>query len=123
MTADQGTKAQGTMDYNTIMLATNDPFAPKAVDAPLGKIHIRVQQMGKKWITSIEGLDDDLDLDRIARAMKKTLNCAATVSMNKEGNEIIQLQGYQRDFIHEWLVVNEVMTEKEAITRLVIHGA
>ena len=40
------------------------------------KIHIRVQQQRNNYITIIEGLPDDLDMARIARAMRKTLHCA-----------------------------------------------
>jgi len=86
------------------------------------KIHIRVQQMGKKWITTIDGLDDDLDLARIARAMKKSLHCAATVADNPDGLEVIQLQGDQRASLRDWLVGNEVLTEQEAKERLLVHG-
>ena len=87
------------------------------------KIHIRVQQMGKKWITTIDGMDDDLDLKRIARAMKKSLHCSVSVSTTRDDVEIIQLQGDQREYLREWLVVNEVLGEKEAAERLMIHGA
>ena len=86
------------------------------------KIHIRVQQMGKKWITTIDGMDDDLDLARIARAMKKTLHCAASVTVNKEQEEVIQLQGDQREYIRAWLVANEVLTEAEGKERIIVHG-
>jgi translation initiation factor 1 len=87
------------------------------------KIHIRVQQMGKKWITTIEGLDDDLDLKRISRAMKKTLHCSVNITTNHDEEEVIQLQGDQREFIKEWLVANEVLTKQEGEERVVIHGA
>lgn len=87
-----------------------------------GKIHVRTQQMGKKWLTTIEGLDDDLDLERIAKAMKKSMHCAATVERDKNDLEIIKLQGNQRDLIREWLVSSDVITEKEAKERLVVHG-
>ena len=98
---------------------TNDEVFASAKEQ--SKIHIRVQQMGKKWITTIDGLDDDLDLARIANAMKKTLHCAASVITNKE-QEIIQLQGDQREYIRAWLVANEVLTEAEGAERIVIHG-
>lgn len=87
------------------------------------KIHIRIQQMGKKWLTMIEGLDDDLDLERIARAIKKDLHCAATVDTDKEGGEYIKLSGNHRDAVAEWLVGCEVLTAKEGKSRLVLHGA
>lgn len=90
---------------------------------PSSKIHIRVQQMGKKWITTIDGLDNDLDLKRISRAMKKSLHCSVSVSKTRDEIEIIQLQGDQREFLRDWLVVNEVLGEKEAEVRLMIHGA
>ena len=87
------------------------------------KIHIRVQQMGKKWITTIEGLDNDLDLKRISRAMKKTLHCSVNITTNQDEEAVIQLQGDQREFIKDWLVANEVLTKQEGEDRLVIHGA
>ena len=87
------------------------------------KIHIRTQQMGRKWITIVEDLDPDLDFKRIARAMKKTLHCSVTVITNTHDQEIIQLQGDQREQLREWLIANDVLTEKDADERLVIHGA
>ena len=87
------------------------------------KIHVRVQQFGKKWRTHIEGLDEDLDQVRIARAMKKTLHCAASVATNEKTSlESITLQGDQRPFVRDWLVKNEVLTEREGEDRLVVHG-
>ena len=86
------------------------------------KIHLRLATQGKKCITIIEGLDDDLDLVRISRAMKRTLNCAATVKMDHNNNEIIQLQGDHRDTISAWLVEAEILTATEATDRVVVHG-
>lgn len=88
------------------------------------KIHIRTQQNGRKWLTLVEGLDDDLDLAKIARAMKKAFHCSATACVNeKDGAEYIKLSGNQRDLITAWLVENEVLTDKEAKTRIILHGA
>jgi len=88
-----------------------------------GKIHIRVQKTGSRYITSVDGLDDDLDLKRIIRSMKKTLHCSIKIVTNDDDEEVIQLQGDHRDDIRGWLVANEVLTEKEAKERLIIHGA
>jgi translation initiation factor 1 len=87
------------------------------------KIHVRAQQMGSKWITTIDGLDTDLDVARIAKAMKKSLHCAATVTKSKDEEDIIQLQGDQRTLITEWLINNEVVTAEEAVERVVVHGS
>ncbi len=88
------------------------------------KIHIRTQQNGRKWLTLVEGLDDDLDLAKIARAMKRAFHCSATACVNeKDGGEYIKLSGNQRDLITTWLVENEVLTDKEAAARIILHGA
>jgi len=103
----------------------NDSFSLAALDAldeiKAGKIHVRTQQMGKKWITTLEGLDSDLDQKRIAKAMQRDLHCAAKVSTTKEETEVITLQGDQRSILTEWLVTNMVLTEKEGKERVVVH--
>jgi len=86
------------------------------------KIHIRFQKTGPRSITIIEGLDDDLDLKRISKAMKKAFCCAVTVLKDEEQVEVIQLQGDQRPMIRDWLVAQEILTENEAKERIVTHG-
>lgn len=62
-----------------------DPFATGAKGR--GKIHVRIQQRnGRKCITTIQGLDADLDLGRIMKNMKK--NCAW---MGREGPTFFSL--------------------------------
>lgn len=102
-----------------------DPFQDQAAlfsTAKANKIHIRAQQMGSKWISTISGLDDDLDLVKIAKYMKKSLHCATSVSKNKDGAEVIQLQGDQRSIVVAWLTENKVLTSEEAKERIVVHG-
>jgi translation initiation factor 1 len=95
---------------------------PIILAGPKEKIHVGIIQQGRRFITTIEGLDDDLDQSRIARYMAKAFSCAATVQKDKEGNEIIQLQGDHRLAVRDWLVMQEVITSKEAKERLVLHG-
>ena len=86
----------------------------------LSKIHIYHRQQSKaRSTTTIEGLDDDLDLEKICKYMRKAFSCNGTVLEGK----VIHLQGDQRDTICEWLVKEEVLTEKEAKERLVLHGS
>lgn len=95
------------------------------MDAPVdifknsGKIHLWYKEFSKRrCITSIEGLDNDLDLEKICRHMRRAFSCNGTVIDEK----IIQLQGDHREVIPIWLVSNEVLTEKEAKERIVTHG-
>jgi translation initiation factor 1 len=85
------------------------------------KIHIRTQQMGKKWITTIDGLDEDLDQKKIAKHLQKDLHCSAKVSQNKDDKDVITLQGDQRALLKDWLVTNEVLTAEEGKIRLTVH--
>lgn len=78
------------------------------------KIHLRIQQRnGRKCITIIEGLEDDLDLKRICRAMRNAFSCNGNVK-----DDIIQLQGDQRENIKEWLVIQEITTKDN----IIVHG-
>jgi translation initiation factor SUI1 len=109
-----------TESINALFTETSST-AGKIIDRT-GKIHIRPQQQGRRWVTTIEGLDEDLDQERIARAMKKALHCAAKTTKNKEGADIIIIQGNHRDDALEWLVANDVLSEKERKDRVVLHG-
>jgi len=92
--------------------------------ARTNKIHVRAHQMGRKWITTIEGMDDDLDLKRISRAMKSSFHCSAAVVTDEDsGEEIIKLSGNQKEAVREWLIAAEILTEREATDRLVLHGS
>jgi translation initiation factor 1 len=86
------------------------------------KVHIRVQQRnGKKCITSIQGLDEDLDQKRICKHMRKVFNCNGNVIDDKEKGEVIQLQGDQRDNVRIFLLEQTVIEAHEK-DRIVVHG-
>ena len=102
------------------LLADLDPA--KSFDKVQKKIHLRYVKTGPRAITIIEGLDFDLDLVRIAQAMKKAFNCAASIQADKVGNEVIQLQGNHVANAKGWLLQQEILTKQEAAERLVTHG-
>ncbi len=87
------------------------------------KYHIRVQQRnGRKCITTLDGLEQDLDLKRICKAMREAFSCNGNIKM-KEGEEegVIQLQGDQRENIKQWLLDMEIILKNET-DRIVVHG-
>lgn len=57
--------------------AATDPFADSQEERrDQTKVHVRVQQRsGRKCITTVQGLADDLDLKRILKAFKKNFRC------------------------------------------------
>jgi translation initiation factor 1 len=98
----------------------SDPFASSSAEAKdSSKIHVRMQQRnGRKCITTIQGLADDLDFEKIARALKKTYKCNGSVTMDPEYGEIIQLSGDQRANVRDFFTKEEVCHEDQ----IVIHG-
>jgi len=107
----------------------NDPFAddvPEQVDKPKkGKkksdvdedlggsgdlIHIRVQQRnGRKCITTVQGLSEELDMKKILKAIKKAECCNGTVVEDETMGKVLQFQGDQRDAVGKFLIDNEIV--------------
>lgn len=83
------------------------------------KVHVRVQQRnGRKCITTIEGLADDLDVKRICKAFKKNFSCNGAVQKDEEAGEVIQLSGDQRTNVKSFLVDQEICSAAD----IVLHG-
>lgn len=83
------------------------------------KVHVRVQQRnGRKCITTVAGLADDLDVKRICKAFKKNFSCNGALQKDEEDKEVIQLSGDQRTNVKEFLVDQEIC-HSDAI---VLHG-
>jgi translation initiation factor 1 len=82
-------------------------------------IHIRIQQRnGRKCLTLVSGLADDLDLKKILRYLKKNYNTNGNVLSDPQYGEIIQLQGDQRKNVYDAFVEWKV-AEKEEMR---VHG-
>ncbi len=82
-------------------------------------VHIRVQKRnGKKTLTTIQGLPDELDFKKIVKAFKKEFCCNGTIVDDEELGKIIQLTGDQRESVSKFLIEEGIST-KSAIK---IHG-
>ncbi|KAJ1404131.1 translation initiation factor sui1-like protein [Ochromonadaceae sp. CCMP2298] len=105
------------MDVHSFVQA-NDPFL-KDDGKDNSKIHIRVQQRnGRKCITTVQGLADDLDVSKITKVLKKTFKCNGSVTIDPELGEILQLSGDQRTNVWKFFVDQEVCHEDQ----IVLHG-
>lgn len=90
-------------------------------DSKFKEIHIRVyQRKSRKYITTIEGMDSDLNFKKIIKCMKKTFSCNGTIKMDPKNErlKIIQLAGDQRDDVKDFLLRNELAS----IEQIKIHG-
>jgi translation initiation factor 1 len=107
---------------DTLLNYTPDAGAAQLLDRS-SKIHIRVQQRGKKWLTTLEGLDKDLDIHKISKAIAKAFHCSSAVRLDDDEQEFIKIQGNVKEELRAWLVKQEVISEREEKERLVVHGA
>ena len=83
------------------------------------KVHIRVQQRNRrKCVLTVQGLDDDLDLKKICKALRKNLQCNGAIVKDKEFGDVIQLQGDHRQKVAAFLVDQEILRKEQ----LIIHG-
>lgn len=99
-----------------------DSILDEKGDRPLSDVHIRLQQRsGKKCITIIEGLAEDLDLKLISKALRRTLKTASNVLKNKDNIEFIKLNGDCRKQVRDFLIKYKVV-EYPTDNIIKIHG-
>lgn len=108
------------MDINNFN--SKDPFGSngfKDEELNNSKVHLRSQQRnGRKSITIVQGLDDELDEKRILKYFKKTFQCNGCISEDDEYGKIIQLSGDQKENVKQFLIDQEIYNEEN----IVVHG-
>jgi translation initiation factor 1 len=84
------------------------------------KVHLRIQsRTTRKSIMTITGLENDLDLKRIVKYLKKNLRCNGAVVQSKDYGDIIQLQGDHRESVKQFLIDMEICNDSQ----IIVHGA
>jgi translation initiation factor 1 len=74
------------------------------------EVHIRVQQRtGRKCITTLQGLNQGLDFDRLAKEFRRRWGCNGIVVDDENAGKVIQLQGDQREHLTEFLVSEKLV--------------
>eukprot|EP01086_Lenisia_limosa_P006366 TRINITY_DN2513_c0_g1_i2.p1 TRINITY_DN2513_c0_g1~~TRINITY_DN2513_c0_g1_i2.p1 ORF type:complete len:111 (-),score=30.85 TRINITY_DN2513_c0_g1_i2:58-390(-) len=106
-----------------INLEAHDPFADVEESGGISSsknIHIRMQQRnGRKCLTTVTGLDAELDFKKILKAIKKEFCCNGTIVEDKEAGTVIQTQGDQRRNIAQFLC-DKGIVQKDNVK---VHGA
>jgi translation initiation factor 1 len=83
------------------------------------KVHITIQQRtAKKYITSVSGIPEKYDLPKILKYIKKIYTCGGCVVKDKEGNDVIQVTGDQRENIRKFFLQCDVMDDHH----IIMHG-
>jgi len=82
------------------------------------KVTIAVQKRnGRKCITTVTGLADDLDLKLILSHIKKTHSCNGSVIKDETFGEIIKLSGDQRENMYKFLIEEQINKEEDIIVK------
>jgi len=88
-------------------------------DDDANMIHIRLQQRnGRKCLTTIQGLSNDIDLKKLKATFQKRFATNGTIVTDKEHGEVIQLQGDHRTSIVKFLVDEEIAKK----SNIKVHG-
>tara|TARA_B100001248_G_scaffold262249_1_gene256964 strand:- start:1318 stop:1629 length:312 start_codon:yes stop_codon:yes gene_type:complete len=83
-------------------------------------VHIRIQKRsGRKHITTLTGLKQDLDFPRLLKAFKKSFKCIGALDVQDDIVIAITLSGDQRDNIKNFLLKEEIILDENCI---IIHG-
>jgi translation initiation factor 1 len=80
------------------------------------KIHLRkTQRNGRKCMTTVEGLAEELDKKKITRALKRVFKCNGAIVKDEKQNEIIQLSGDQRINVKDFLIEQQIEKEDDVV--------
>lgn len=84
-------------------------------------VHLRVQKRsGRKHITTITGLGQDLDFVRLLKAFKKQFQCIGSLDIQNNNFVLaIKLSGDQRENVKQFLLKEEIILDESCI---IIHG-
>lgn len=76
------------------------------------KVHIRVQQRkGKKFVTTVQGLNQRLNFRRINREFQRRWGCNGTVIVTLDAGTVIQLQGNWSANIKQFILDEHMANE------------
>ena len=88
----------------------------EAEGAQKDKVHLRTQQRnGRKSITTVVGLSDDLDLKMITKALKKKFSCTGTVIKDPSYGKLIKLSGDQRAKIFHFFAEESICCSDQMV--------
>lgn len=82
------------------------------------KVTISVEKRnGKKCITNVIGMAEDLDLPRILSYLKKKHSCNGSIIKDETHGEIMSFSGDQKENIYNFLVNEEIYKKEDIIIK------
>lgn len=82
------------------------------------KVTISVEKRnGKKCITNVIGMADDLDLKKILSYLKKTHSCNGSVIKDNNHGEIMSFTGDQKENVYNFLIDEKIYKKEDIIIK------
>jgi translation initiation factor SUI1 len=82
------------------------------------KVTISVEKRnGKKCITNVIGMAEDLDLQKILSYLKKTNNCNGSIIKDEKYGEVMSFSGDQKENIYNFLIKEEIYKKEDIIIK------
>lgn len=105
---------------NDNIVETDNPNAKYEAIAENTVVDIRITQRTKwKRFTVCEGLPDELNFEKVARALKKNFSCNAFIKDSPKHGKVIQMQGNHKDSLIRFLTETGICSEKN----IRVHGS
>jgi translation initiation factor SUI1 len=72
---------------------------------------------GKKCITNVIDMAEDLDLPKILSYIKKTYNCNGSIIKDENHGEIMSFTGDQKENIYNFLIKEKIYKKEDIIIK------
>lgn len=99
------------MDTNFNYELSNNNFFTEKVTISVGK------RNGKKCITNVIGMADDLDLKKILSYLKNKYNCNGSIIKDEQYGEVMTFTGDQKENIYNFLIEEEIYKKEDIIVK------
>ena len=99
-------------------MSINDIFNDIQADLFEEKVTISVgKRNGKKCITNVIGMADDLDLKKILSYLKKKHNCNGSIIKHEKYGEVMTFSGDQKENVYNFLINEEICKREDIIVK------
>jgi translation initiation factor SUI1 len=82
------------------------------------KVTISIEKRnGKKCITNVIGMAEDLDLKKILSYLKKKHNCNGSIIKDEKYGEVMLFSGDQKENIYNFLIKEDIYKAEDIIVK------
>lgn len=82
------------------------------------KVTISVEKRnGKKCLTNVINMADDLDLPKILSYLKKTYSCNGSIIKDEKHGEVMTFTGDQKENIYKFLIEEKIYNKEDIIIK------